>query len=537
MVYGNLAAHQKIESPISIPFRHVYDLFSSRRHETPDKVFLICPGEHENGFTYRQLDESLASVADFLTSLDLRRGDRLSIVFTNSAEFILIYFAALALGLVVVPINPDLAPPEILFIARNSDSKALLYLADLEVKIEKMRQELPASVRVIRLKRLPDFLPLGGDGRGGRSAISSSNIEPTDEAVIIYTSGTTGNPKGVVLTHLNFLADAKALSEWFCFNRETRTLCVLPLFHNNGQVVTLLSPLYAGGSTVIVQGKASPLAFWGLAEKYGVTWSSVMPSILAILLSLKGERTDRSFQGIICGGQVLTRALQDAFEERFGVPVFEGFGLTETTSFASFNLFPRERRKIGSVGKALPVNEMIIVDKNGAETPAGTEGEILIRGLNIAKEYYNLPERNAAAFRNGWLHSGDYGYRDEEGFFYFRCRKDSLIIKGGENIYPAELENVLFQHPAVAECAVIGIPDPLLGEDLCAFIKLREGSRASERELKTFCEGRIARFKQAKRILIVDDLDDLREIPKGPTRKVLDRVLKEYYMQRFAGKN
>ena len=299
-------------------------------------------------------------------------------------------------------------------------------------------------------------------------------------------------------------------------------------------MITLLNPLYAGGSTVIVKGKASLMSFWGLAAKYQINWTSIMPSILSILLSLKNERTDHSFQGIFCGGQVLNPNVQQEFEKRFKVPIFEGFGLTETTSFACFNYYPAEKRKKGSIGRPLPVNEMAIFDEAGNELGPHQAGEIWIRGFNVAKEYLGLPEKNKTAFQNGWFHSGDYGHKDETNHFYFKTRKDFLIIKGGENIYPAELENVLFKHPAVAECAVVGIPDKLLGEEICAFVKLLANMDATEEELKKFCVGKIAPYKQAKRIIIIDHLEDLDDIPKGPTKKVLYRKLREYYLNHYA---
>jgi acyl-CoA synthetase (AMP-forming)/AMP-acid ligase II len=527
-----LRPHQRTAQPVELPFATVWELFRARAAARPDQTFLIAPGEREHTLSYAQLEQAAVRAAGYLAGLGLRKADRVALCLPNSAEFVPLYLGALASGLTVVPINPDLAPDEILFIVANSRSRVLLHFAELDAKLAAIRDRL-APAPALRLARLPSFEPAAGDPEAGARALAEAGTAADDEAVIIYTSGTTGSPKGVVLTHFNFVADAMAISDWFGFSPTTRTLCLLPLFHNNGQVVTLLAPLYGGGSTVIVQGKASPMAFWGLVEKYQVNWTSVMPSILAILLSLPGERKDRSLAGIVCGGQVLTRALQDAFEARFDVPVFEGFGLTETTSFACFNRHPRELRRPGSVGVPLRVNDMAIVDEAGRELPPGQEGEILIRGLNVAKEYFDLPERNAGSFRDGWFHSGDFGYRDAEGHYYFRCRKDNLIIKGGENIYPAELENVLFRHPAVAECAVFGVPDKLLGEDLAAAVKLKPGLQASEAELKAFCSGRIARFKQARRILVADQLDDLREIPKGPTGKVLVRLLQEYYRERF----
>jgi acyl-CoA synthetase (AMP-forming)/AMP-acid ligase II len=227
----------------------------------------------------------------------------------------------------------------------------------------------------------------------------------------------------------------------------------------------------------------------------------------------------------------LTRSVQDQFESRFNVPIFEGYGLTETTSFSCINNYPAEKRKIGSIGKSLITNEMAILNENDEEVKENTEGEICIRGYNVANGYLGDLEKNHA-FRNGWFHSGDYGKKDDEGNFYFHGRQDSLIIKGGENIYPAEIENVLYSHPDIEECAVIGIPHKLLGEDICVFIKIKNESQLTENGLKEFYKNKIADYKQPQKIILINNLDDLTEIPKGPTKKILYRKLKEYYKEK-----
>jgi acyl-CoA synthetase (AMP-forming)/AMP-acid ligase II len=306
----------------------------------------------------------------------------------------------------------------------------------------------------------------------------------------------------------------------------------LPLFHNNGQITTLLAPLYAGGTTVIVRGKVSLFAFWFLVNEYEITWTSVMSSILSILLSFSEERKDNSLIGILCGGQILTSSIQQKFEDRFNVPIFEGYGLTETTSFSCINAYPKDKRKIGSIGKPLLTNEMSILDEDGKHLGCDEEGEICISGYNVAIGYLGDSTLNYA-FRDGWFHSGDFGRKDEEGYYYFHGRKDSLIIKGGENVYPRDIENVLYQHPIVDECAVIGIPDKFLGENICAFIKIKENKQIDEKEFRKKFRDKLADFKQPKEIIIINNLKDLDEIPKGPTKKILYRKLKEYYKNHY----
>ena len=304
--------------------------------------------------------------------------------------------------------------------------------------------------------------------------------------------------------------------------------------HIAWQVTNLLAPLYQGGSTVIVQEKVSLRSFWDLVNRYDVTWTSGMASILPILLSRSKERKDQTLKAILCGGQILTRTVQKQFEARFKVPIFDGYGLTETTGFTCINGFTAEKRRIGSIGKVLPANEMTVLDENSKDVGENNVGEICIRGYNVTSGYLGLKEKNEKSFQDGWFHSGDFGWKDSDGFFYFQGRKDFLIIKGGENIYPAELENVLYRHPDVVECAVIGIPHKLLGEDVCAFVKCKEESEVSEIELKEFCKNNIGSFKRPQKIVIINLLNDLNDIPKGPTKKILYRELKKYYMENLS---
>ena len=519
----SIQEHQKINSEIKLDYSNVCELLFKKAKENPKKKFLICPGEEHEEFTYSEFETIVKKTSQLLIESGLKKNNKISLIFHNSSEFLILYFAGLCCGLTIVPINPEMSSREIKYIIEDSNSKTVFYSDTLESKINKIRNSL-TNTNFKRTKSIKDLISLSNSTK----KIECNQISLHDIAVIIYTSGTTGNPKGLILSHLNLLSDAMGISEWFEFTKDSRCLCLLPLFHNNGQITTLLAPLYAGASTVIVKGKISLYAFWFLVNEYQATWTSVMASILSILLSLPNERKDNSLTGILCGGQILTRSVQDQFEKRFDVPIFEGYGLTETTSFSCINNYPAENRKIGSIGKPLQINEMSILDESGQEVAENIEGEICIRGYNVASGYLGDSKINHA-FRNGWFHSGDYGIKDKDGNFYFHGRQDSLIIKGGENIYPAELENVFYKHPDVDECAVIGIPDKLLGEDICAFVKIKNESQLTKNDLEKFCKNKIAYYKQAKKIIIINNLMDLSEIPKGPTKKILYRKLKEYY--------
>ncbi len=522
-----LFPYQISAKPADLLYTNFRHLLHAKMQEAPEREFMIFP-ETDRRYTYREFYD-LTIVASQWVSSRTRAFGTVSIIFRNTPEFLATFFGAVAHGINVVPINPDLALQEIRFIVENSDSEAVFYDAELKHKLAPLLAEMP-SMKFHPLADAADMAKV--DIAAVEAALP--DVPPTTPAAIIYTSGTTGFPKGVILSHMNFIIDGMGMAEWFQFGPATRSLCILPMFHNNGLVVSLTTTLYRGGSIVIIDPKASLRSFWALVDRYQCTHTSVMPSILAAILALGFEGRPGRLQAIICGGQLLPLSLAEKFEAKFGIPIFEGFGSTEATSYSCFNRFPADKRKLGSVGTVLPISDMQVVDENDAEVPDGTEGEICIRGANVAIGYHKLPDLQEMKFRGGWYHSGDYGLRDSNGDYYFRSRKDDLIVKGGEKIYPAEIENVLSQHPNVAESAVIGIDDPILGQEICAFARLKDNSASSEADLLAYCAKSLARFKQPKRIVITNRLGDMPELPKGPTKKILHRLLRQYYEKRLA---
>jgi len=524
-----LLPHQKSSATVELPYANFHQLLKAKTADAPSREFLIFP-ETDRHYSYQQFYEISLATSHWLGPL-VKDFGTICIMFRNTPEFLAIYFGAVSRGITVVPINPDLAPSEIRFIIENSDCEAVFYDPDLEARVASLKGTVGREFHILaKVEDLPSV-----DVR--KAEASLPDVGPTTPVVIIYTSGTTGNPKGVVLSHMNFILDGFAIADWFQLSPATRSICILPLFHNNGIVISTTTTLCAAGSIVFVDPKTSLRSFWALVDRYGATFTSVMPSILAALLSMPFEGRRGQLKGIICGGQLLPLSLMEKFEERFGVPIFEGFGSTEASSYSSFNRFPPEKRKLGTVGVVLPICDMKVVDDDDNEVADGTEGELCIRGPNCAIRYHKLPELNAKKFCNGWYHSGDYGLRDREGNYYFRSRKDDLIIKGGEKIYPAEIENVLSRHPNVTECAVIGVEDAILGQELCAFVNLKDPNISTEAELIKFCAQALARFKQPRRIIAINGLDGLTELPKGPTKKILYRKLRDYYDAQIKAKD
>lgn len=520
-----LSSHQNCDKKIKIKYNNAEDLFLSKLKKFKNKKFLFFP-EEKKTFTYEEFYKEYDKISQIFISKKLNKGEKISIIFYNESKFLTIYFAALALGIVVVPINPDLSFNEINYIVKNSNSKICIYSDKLKNKIKKTKIYLSEK----KFFNYKNKMKINFINKYKKNNL----IKLNDLAIIIYTSGTTGKPKGVVINHLNILSDAYAISKNFKFDTKTRALCILPLFHNNGQIATFFSPLYKGGSSVITFGKTNIYNFWNYIEKYKITWTSVMASILSLLLSLKKNKKNNSLKGILCGGQILTKEILNKFEKRFNVPIYEGYGLTETTSFSCINKFPKKNRVLGSIGKSLIINDMKIFDpKSFKEKKFNEEGEICIRGFNVACNYYNLNNVNKKSFYKGWFRSGDFGSQDERGNFFFSCRKDSLIIKGGENIYPAEIENALYKINDIEECAAIGIPDKFLGENICAFVKLKQHSKQSDLTIKKKLSKLLGDFKMPKLIIVLNNLKNLKEIPKGPTKKILYRKLKLYYEKNY----
>ena len=497
---------------------NIRELLEAKVARSPDKEFLFSESDGRV-FTYHQFDGAVNRAADTLDSLGVGKGDRVSLFLTNRPEYLVFYFACFKIGAWAGPINALLKPQEIEFIISDSEASVVVTQSDLLPHLEEAREHI-ASLRHVIVVEGSQFSVPGSESNPEPRA-RNPELRRDDEAVIIYTSGTTGKPKGVLLTHGNLLSNAQQIAEWLRLTEDDRTLIIMPLFHVNALMATGLAALWAGGSVVLApRFRAS--RHWEAISKLSVTYFGSVATMLSMLNHSypeglpEGLDTSR-LRFALCGSAPVPVEVMKQFESLFHCPVVEGYGLSESTCRATFNPVD-ERRRIGSVG--LPIgNEMRIFDDDDRELDPNQVGEIVLRGPNIMKAYYKNEAATREAFRSGWFHTGDLGYEDEDGFFYVVDRKSDLIIRAGENIYPREIDEVLYHHPKVKDAATVGVPDPLYGEEVKSFIVLRDGEQADEQEIIEFCRERLADFKCPKSVEFVED------IPKGPTGKLLKREL------------
>jgi acyl-CoA synthetase (AMP-forming)/AMP-acid ligase II len=504
------------------------ELLELRAADTPAKTFLFDAHDGRS-WTYREFDAAVNRTADMLAATGVGRGDVVSLLLPNSAEYVIAYFACFKTGALAGPVNSLLKAEEAAYVVGNSDAKALLYHSQFRETVDAIQKEVASLTAAIEfddeIKANANFT--NADSADEHLAATPDHswrelsLKRDDEAIIIYTSGTTGKPKGCLLTHGNLLANARQIVSWMKFTPEDRLLSVMPLFHMNAVMVTTVAAMYAGGSSVVCP-RFSASRFWQIISDYEVTSFGSVATMLSMLLATYPEGVPANLQTAqlrfaMCGSAPVPAEVLRRFEETFNCLVIEGYGLSESTVRATFNP-PDARRRPGSCGRSIGC-EIKIFDADEREVPTGELGEIVLRGENIFKGYYKNEAATAEAFRGGWFRTGDVGYADADEFIYIVDRMSDMIIRGGENIYPREIDELLYKHPSIASAATIGVPDNLYGEEVAAFVVLKEGCAASAAEIIEYCRAHLADFKCPKTIHF------LAELPKGPTGKVLKREL------------
>ncbi|HYP30089.1 MAG TPA: long-chain-fatty-acid--CoA ligase [Blastocatellia bacterium] len=513
-------------------FKNIGELLESQARRYVGKEFLVSAHDG-GGLSYREFDREVDLAAALLLRLGVTKGSVVSLFLPNCAEYLIFYFACFRTGAWAGPVNALLKPHEVEFIVNDSQASVVVTQTDLYPVVEAARASMP-SVGAVVLIDGAGAGPVDDPGdetvvrytraRGEAAPpprLAGADVSRDDEAVIIYTSGTTGKPKGVLLTHGNLLSNARQIAEWLSLGEGDRSLMVMPLFHVNALMTTGLAALQAGGSIVLAR-RFSASRHWDIISEHGVTYFGSVATMLSLLNQTypggvpEGLDVSR-LRFALCGSAPVPVEVIKTFESLFHCPVVEGYGLSESTCRSTFNP-PDERRRAGSVG--LPIgNEVKVFDDDDRELGPREVGEIVLRGPNVMKGYFRNEPATREAFRSGWFHTGDLGYADEDGFFYVVDRKSDMIIRGGENIYPREIDEVLYQHPKVKDAATVGVADPLYGEEVKSYVVLRPGERATEEELLDFCRERLADFKCPRSV------EFLEEIPKGPTGKLLKRML------------
>src|SRR3954470_12737912 len=453
------------------------------------------------GLTYAEFDDAASRVAGLLRERGVQPGDRVGLMLPNVPYFPVIYYGILRAGAALVPMNVLLKGREVTFYLTDPEAKHLFAWHEFADAARTGAQEAGAEAIIVE--------PGGFEQLLAEAPSTPENAERDDDdtAVILYTSGTTGTPKGAELTHHNLYKNAEVTCRTLAqATEEDVILGALPLFHAFGQTCAMNVAVIAGACLTLIPrfnaGKALEII-----KRDGVTAFEGVPTMYHGMLAAAGDHDVSSLRLCISGGAAMPVEVMRQFEEAFGCIILEGYGLSETAPVASFN-HPDRERKPGSIGTPIEGVEMKLID-----------GEIAIRGHNVMKGYWNKPDATAKAMQDGWFLTGDVARTDDDGYFFIVDRKKDMIIRGGYNVYPREIEEVLYEHPAVSEAAVIGVPDESMGEEVGAAVVLREGAEASADDIRAFVKERVAAYKYPRKIWFPD------ELPKGPTGKILKREI------------
>lgn len=464
--------------------------------------------------SYARLDAAVARCAGLLRRLGVQPGDRVGVMLPNVPYFPITYYAILRVGAVVVPMNVLLKGRETSFYLSDSGAKVIFAWMGFADAAKVGAQAAGAELIVVTPGEFDKQL-------AGEEAVSDvAERKASDTAVILYTSGTTGTPKGAELTHANMASNAATTARLVSATVEDRFLGALPLFHSFGQTAAMNLSVSVGAMLSLLP-KFSAKECLEIVQGDKITIFLGVPTMYVALVGYPdADKYDVSSMRLcISGGAAIPVEVLRGFEKRYDAAVLEGYGLSETSPVASFN-HPDRERKPGSIGTPIAGVEMKLVDDDGNEVAQGEVGEICIRGENVMKGYWDRPDATAAVLKDGWFATGDVAKTDEEGYYFIVDRKKDMIIRAGYNVYPREIEEVLYEHPAVAEAAVVGTPHSEFGEEVAAVVVLKEGATATPEELREYVKSQVAAYKYPRRVVVID------ELPHGPTGKVLKREIK-----------
>lgn len=465
--------------------------------------------------TYAELDRQVDLIASGLAERGIGKGDAVALLMDNRPEFIQAYYAILRVGAAVVPMNPSYTPREVEFLLSNSNAKAVIALSALSPVLSPIKERLDHLKLIVYTEPVNNELSLKQLESGYR--YEQPGKDENDLAVILYTSGTTGQPKGAMLSHRNMASNAEALGILLELEARDRMVAVLPMFHVFCMSVCVNGPIRYG-STILIAPRFQPAEILDLIRTQKATCFAGVPTMYNYMLQLPtATREDMASIRVCCsGGASMPVELLHRFEEKFHVMIMEGYGLSEAAPATAFNPI-RGVRKPGSVGVDIPGVINKVVDPEGNELPRGEVGELVVHGPNVMMGYLGLPEDSKAVLQDGWLYTGDLARMDEDGYVYIVDRKKDMILVDGYNVYPREVEEVLYQHPAIIEAAVIGIPDDVHGETVKAYIACKE---AVSEEIFSFCSDKLVKYKVPRQVEIVN------ELPKNSTGKILRRSLR-----------
>ena len=511
----------------------IHHLIKNTTSKYPENIFLISKNSQDEieEFKYAELLNLVHKFEDYFESVGVQSGEKISVAYHNSAILAILFLCITASGRVFVPLNPNSTTFEMEYIIEDSNSCMLFDGIEIGKRLSQHVHDKMKIIELISLKELIIYL------QPFKNKNKNNTILPTAEAEIVYTSGTTGRPKGVVLNHKNLLADSFAISNSFDFNESDRFLTICPLFHNSGQISTTLGAIWVGARTTPVRAEFGLINFWNYIKDYKITWTLGMPTHINFLLERQIIKNNfvlnnNTLKGIFCGGAKLEIEKQLQFEKIFYTPVYTNYGLTETTSFATCTPLNMSQSALGSVGVPLFINEVKIVNIENTKCKVNEEGEIFIQGANLFKHYINKQEITDAKFIDGWFKTGDLGYINEDGFLFIVDRIDNMILVGGENVYPADIENHVSCLEDVAEAIVTSTPHNILGNEIVLLYRLMEGKSTTVSKWLQALSKFVVKFKLPTKFVNVDELN-LTEIPKAPNGKILRHNIKVLINQHF----